>query len=144
MPKIFISDTPKYVGEANQAQKRRYLLFGATYQVLENLRLTEQIKVSKGLPNRQVTMARSKDIYKEQTTIFAKHFQTKSEFLEYKSTLHLKDLGKQSITMELKSNGVEPSCAPMPPKEHIIRAKDIIDLFLKLKRWFAKYGYEIK
>jgi len=41
-------------------------------------------------------------------------------------------------------DGMHPSFAPMPPEEHTIRAKDIIDLFLKLKRWFGKYGYELK
>jgi len=32
----------------------------------------------------------------------------------------------------------------MPPEEHVFRTKDIIDLFIKIKRWFRKYGYEIK
>ena len=32
----------------------------------------------------------------------------------------------------------------MPPETQVFRAKDLIDLFLKLNRWFRKYGYEIK
>ena len=91
------------------------------------------------------TMAKSKIIYKEKADIFAEYYHPQSDdSLEYKSTLLIKDSGKQPITMKLKFDGMHPSFAPMPPEEHIIRAKDIIDLYLKLKRWFGKYGYELK
>ncbi len=43
-----------------------------------------------------------------------------------------------------RSGTIYPSFAPIPPEEHIIRAKDILELYLKLKRWFCKYGYELK
>jgi hypothetical protein len=90
-------------------------------------------------------MARSKIVYKEQSEVYAKYCHPQSDdFLEYKSTLLIKDMGKQPIIMELKFDGIYPSFAPMPPEKHIIKAKDIIDLYLKLKRWFSKYGYEIK
>ena len=90
-------------------------------------------------------MTISKIIYKDAPDILARYYLPKSgEFLEYKSKIIIKDSGKMPITLELKFDGTYPSFAPMPPEEHLIRAKDIIDLFLKLKRWFGKYGYEIK
>ena len=90
-------------------------------------------------------MARAKIIYQDKPDIYAKYYHPQSDdFLEYKSTLQIKDSGKQPIVLKLKFNGIYPSFAPMPPEEHTIRAKDIIDLYLKLKRWFGKYGYEIK
>ena len=90
-------------------------------------------------------MVKSKIIYKDQPNIYAKYHHPQSDdFLEYKSTLIIKDTGKQPITMKLEFDGIPPSFAPMPPEEHIIKAKDIIDLYIKLRRWFGKYGYEIK
>lgn len=90
-------------------------------------------------------MAKSRIIYKEQPEIYAKYYHPQSgDFLEYTSTVVIKDSGKQPITMKLKFVGMHPSFAPMPPEKHTIKAKDTIDLYLKLTRWFAKFGYEIK
>ena len=89
-------------------------------------------------------MAKSNIIYRDQPTVCAKYYHPQSgDFLEYKSTIHIKDSGKQPVTMKLKFDGIPPSFAPMPPEEHTIKAKDIIDLYLKLKRWLGKYGYEL-
>ena len=76
-------------------------------------------------------MNRSKTIYKEHPTIIARYYKLRSEFLEYKTRTRIKESGKLPIIMELKCDGIELSCAPMPPREHIIRAKNIMDLFLK-------------
>lgn len=90
-------------------------------------------------------MAKSKIIHQERPNIYAKYYHPQSgDFLEYKSTIQIKDSGKQPITMKLKFDGISPSFAPMPPEEHIIKAQDLIVLYLKLNRRFAKYGYEIK
>lgn len=90
-------------------------------------------------------MAKSKTIYQERPEIFVKHYRHQSDdFLEYKSIIQIKGSGKLPVTMKMKFDGTHPSFAPMPPEEHTIKAKDIIDLYLKLKRWFGKFGYEIK
>jgi hypothetical protein len=90
-------------------------------------------------------MAKSNIIYRDRPEIYAKYYHPQSDdFLEYKSTVQIRDSGKQPITMKLKFNGIHPSFAPMPPEEHTIKAKDIIDLYLKLKRWLDKYGYELR
>ena len=39
---------------------------------------------------------------------------------------------------------IYPYAAPMPPEEHKIVAPSIVELYVKLARWFAKFGYEIK
>ena len=76
--------------------------------------------------------------------VYAKYSHPKSdEGLEYKSTIEIKDSGKQPVVMTLKFDGIYPFVAPMPPEKHVIRAKDLPELFLKLNRWFKKYGYEI-
>jgi hypothetical protein len=84
-------------------------------------------------------------IYREESFIYAKYTHPQSEdFLEYKSTIQIKDTGKQPVIMKLRFDGIHPSFAPMPPEEHTIKAANIIELFLKLGRWFQKYGYAIK
>jgi len=90
-------------------------------------------------------MAKSEIIYKENPDIYAKYYHPQSgDFLEYKSTIQIKSTGKQPITMKLKFDGMYPSFAPMPPETHTIKAENLIDLYLKLNRWFSKYGYEIR
>jgi len=46
--------------------------------------------------------------------------------------------------MKLQFDGIYPAFAPMPPEEHTIKAKDLVELYLKLKRWLGKFGYELK
>ncbi|MEJ2588842.1 MAG: hypothetical protein P8165_14960 [Deltaproteobacteria bacterium] len=90
-------------------------------------------------------MTKPKVLYREKVNIYAEYYHRGSDdFLEYSATIQIKDLGKQPIIMKMKFDGLFPSFAPMPPEEHVFRAKDLIDLFLKIKRWFRKYGYEIK
>ncbi len=90
-------------------------------------------------------MPKAKTIHREQVDLFAKYYRPGSDvYLEYKATIQIKDSGKLPITMTMKFDGIEPSFAPMPPEAHIFKAKDIIDLFLKIKRWFKKYGYDIR
>jgi len=89
-------------------------------------------------------MAKSNLIYEDRPEVFAKYYHPQSdEFLEYESIIQIKDMGKQPVSIHLKFTGLPPSFAPMPPDQHTIKAKDIIDLYLKLKRWFGKYGYEL-
>ncbi len=90
-------------------------------------------------------MAKSNIIYKDHSTVYAKYYHPQSDdILEYKSAIQIVDSGQQPITMKLKFVGIHPSFAQMPPETHTIKAKDIIDLYLKLKRWFGKYGFELK
>ncbi len=90
-------------------------------------------------------MAKSNTIYKDDPAVYAKYYHPQSDdLLEYKSTIQIVDSGQQPITMKLKFVGIHPSFVPMPPEMHTIKARDIIDLYLKLKRWFGKYGFELK
>ncbi len=89
-------------------------------------------------------MGKSKIIYQEKSHIYAKYYHPQSdEFLEYDTTLKIKDSCKQPIVIRMKYATFPTSFTPMPPEEHIIRAKDIAELVLKLNRWFAKYGYKM-
>ncbi|CAC9605571.1 hypothetical protein [uncultured Gammaproteobacteria bacterium] len=83
--------------------------------------------------------------YQEQPNIYAEYSHPQSdEYIEYKSTIQIKDSGKQPVIIKLKLNEQYVSFAPVPPEKHIIRATNIIELYLKLERWFGKYGYIIK
>ena len=90
-------------------------------------------------------MPKTKTIYQEEVDLFAKFGHPQSDdYLDYRGTIQIKDSGKLPVLMEMKFDGLFPSYAPMPPETHVFRAKNLIDLFLKLTRWFRKYGYELK
>lgn len=83
-------------------------------------------------------------IYQESVEIYAKYYHPQSdEALEYKAKIEIKDGGKQPVAIKMTFDGMIPSFAPMPPEKHTIKAKDLIELYLKLNRWFEKYGYII-
>ena len=89
-------------------------------------------------------MSKSKIIYQDQPTVYARFDHPQAhEYIEYKSFIQIKDIGKQPVTIELEFSGIRPS-TPMPPDKHIIKASDLIELYVKLARWFGKYGYIIK
>ncbi|NQZ58768.1 MAG: hypothetical protein HRT88_15050 [Lentisphaeraceae bacterium] len=90
-------------------------------------------------------MAKTKIIYTEDSYLFAKYDHPQShDLLEYKSNIEIKDSGKKPITMNLKFCGTYPYATPMPPEEHQVKAENILDLHLKISRWFKKFGYIIK
>lgn len=91
-----------------------------------------------------MNMTKTKTIYEEESVLVAKYRHPKSEdYLDYKAKIVIKDSGKTPIQMNLTFDGILPFAAPMPPKEHTIKAKSILELGLKFKRWLKKYGYEL-
>ncbi len=77
-------------------------------------------------------MAKSNTIYRDHPTVYAKYYHPQSDdFLEYKSAIQIEDSGQQSMTMKLKFVGIHSSFVPMLPETHTIKAKGIIDLYLK-------------
>ncbi len=90
-------------------------------------------------------MKKAAVIYEETRILTAKYCHPKSDdYLEYISIISIKDSGKNPVEMQLKFDGIPPYLAPMPPKEHTIKAPAILDLYSKATRWFKKYGYVIK
>jgi hypothetical protein len=57
--------------------------------------------------------------------------------LDYISKIRIQNSGKNPVEMILKFDG-------MPPEEHTIKAPAILDLCVKVIKWFKKYGYELK
>ena len=89
-------------------------------------------------------MAKSKIIYEERPTVYAKFDHSQSDdYIEYKSIIQIKDSGTQPITIQLEFTGIRPF-SPMPPDKHVIKAPNIIELYVKLERWFRKFGYKIR
>ena len=84
-------------------------------------------------------------IYQEKLVLTAKYYHPKSDdYLEYLSTISIKDSGKNPVQVILEFDGILPFAASMPPEKHEIKAPSILELYIKLARWFKKYGYEIK
>ena len=90
-------------------------------------------------------MKKASIIYEETRILTAKYFHPKSaDYLDYISKIRIKDSGKNPVEMNLRFDGIPPFTAPMPPDEHTINAPAILDLCVKVTKWFRKYGYEMK
>lgn len=90
-------------------------------------------------------MKKTSVIYEEKQILTAKYYHPKSDdFLEYKSTIRIKESGKTPIEMNLEFDGIYPFAAPMPNEKHTIKASSILDLYSKVTRWFKKYGYVLQ
>ncbi|MDZ7700248.1 MAG: hypothetical protein U5R49_26080 [Deltaproteobacteria bacterium] len=84
-------------------------------------------------------------VYQEELVLAAKYYHPKSDdYLHYLCTISIKKSGKNPIQMVLEFDGIPPFAAPMPPERHEIKAPSILELYVKVARWFKKYGYEIK
>lgn len=84
-------------------------------------------------------------IYKEKVEFYVASIdQRSSEGLDYKGIIRINDSKKFPVNIDLKFIGIRPFALEMAPEEHSIKARDIIDLYLKLNRFFKKYGYVIK
>ena len=89
-------------------------------------------------------MKKSKIIYEDRPTVYAKFNHPQSDdYIEYKSIIQITDSGKQPITIQLEFSGTPPF-GPMPPDKHIIKAPNLIELYVKLDRWLGKYSYKIR
>jgi hypothetical protein len=79
-------------------------------------------------------MTKSKIIYEDRPTVYAKFNHPQSDdYIEYKSIIQIADSGKQPITIQLEFTGV-PLFGQMPPDKHIIKAPNLIELYVKLDR----------
>jgi len=83
--------------------------------------------------------------YEEKGILTARYHHNKSnDYLRYKTTVLIKKLCKKPVEIHLKFDGIYPFAAPMPPEEYSIKATSILDLSVKLTKWFKKYGYELE
>jgi len=58
--------------------------------------------------------------------------------------IKISEAKKMPFTMKLKMTGDDAPFAEPPPSTHTIKAPNIIELQLKLNRWFSKYGFSVK
>ena len=83
-------------------------------------------------------------IYEDRPTIYAKFNHVQSQdYIAYKSIIQITDSVKQPITIQLEFTGIRPY-APMPQDKHVIKASNLIELYVKLDRWLGKFGYIIR
>ncbi len=88
-------------------------------------------------------MKKSKIIYKEHGILTAKYCHPQSDdFLDYSSTIMIKDSGKNPVEMKIKFSGIYPFMGT-PPEEHTFKAPSILELYSKIRRWFKKNGYKL-
>ncbi len=84
-------------------------------------------------------------LYREKNELFAIYNHPKSEdSVNYRYTITIVDSDKNPIEIKLLFDGCPPSFAPMPPKEHTIKATTLIEMYSKLRKWFLKYCYILK
>lgn len=89
-------------------------------------------------------MAKVKIIYKFEDELIVKYIHPRGkEYLSYDTVTTIRENVKTPITIQLEFNGIPPCAAPLPPEEHEIKAMSIIDLYVKLNKWFNNYGYAI-
>jgi hypothetical protein len=87
-------------------------------------------------------MSKASILYEENDRLIAKYHHPKSDdFLVYRYTIKIVDSGKNPIEIKMTFDGMPPAYAPMPPKEHTLKATNLIELHVKLVKWFRKYGY---
>ena len=68
-------------------------------------------------------MKKAKIIYEEKSILTAKYYYPQSDdYLEYISTVKIKDSGKNPIEMVLEFDGILPYVGIMPPKENTIKS----------------------
>lgn len=91
-----------------------------------------------------MNVKKSRAIYEEESVLNVRYYHPKSDdYLEYIATITIRDFGKTPVQMKLEFQGIPPFVAPMPPEEHTIKAKSVLDLYAKVRRWFQKHGYEL-
>ena len=89
-------------------------------------------------------MSGYKIIFSEKGEIEAKyHHPDSMDFVEYKYTITVKDGGKTPVAIKFKGVDTKPSFAPEMPEVHIIRDVNIIALYVKIEKWFARFGYKL-
>ena len=89
-------------------------------------------------------MPRAKTIYTSRDELVARYLHPQAkEYVCYASTVTIKDSGPSPVAMKLKFKGVPPFAAPLPPDEHTITARTVVELFRKVQRWLKKYGYTV-
>jgi hypothetical protein len=70
-------------------------------------------------------------------------FRRSRDWIEYSGVLMVKDGGRKPVSLEMKF--VPPHPFPLNlPEEHIIKAESITEAYVKLVKFFNKYGIEFR
>ncbi|MDF7799944.1 hypothetical protein P4C99_10745 [Pontiellaceae bacterium B1224] len=84
-------------------------------------------------------------LHKEKYEIAAKyHHHQSQDYVYYDIQINITDAKKMPVIAKLKMIDNQASFVEPPPNNHIIKAPNIIELQLKLNRWFSKYGFILK
>lgn len=87
-------------------------------------------------------MSKTSIVYEESNRLIAKYHHPKSDdSLIYRYAIKISDSGKNPIEIKMIFDDMPPTYAPMPPKEHTLKVTNLIELQVKLVKWFRKYGY---
>ena len=65
------------------------------------------------------------------------------DWVEYSGTLVVRDGGKKPVTLRMVFVPPHPFAFGMPD-EHVIKAESITDAYVKVVKYFSKYGIQFK
>lgn len=87
-------------------------------------------------------MKKTKVKFESQETVTGR-VRGSNEWIKYEAILHVKDSGKKPVSLELTFVPPHPFVVNMP--EHkTLEAESIAEVFLKLVRFFDKFGVDFK
>ena len=90
----------------------------------------------------EITMARSNVIYETEELIHAKEMP-RGEWIEYQAVIKIRDKGKQPVSIDMTFDSIQPFAIELPPT-HKIRAENLTQAFVKVVKFFRRYGFEFK
>ena len=87
-------------------------------------------------------MPRFNTIYQSRETIYARE-RGIGEWIQYDSVITIKDGGKNPVTIDMTFDSIPPFAIEVP-MTHKIRAENLTQAYLKVVRFFNRYGFVFK
>jgi len=81
-------------------------------------------------------------IYQSREDIFARE-RRNGEWIQYSALITIKDGGKNPVTIEMTLDSIQPFAIELP-KVQTIRAENLTQAFMKVVKFFKRYGFEFK
>ena len=87
-------------------------------------------------------MTKSEIIYQSKETIHARE-RGIGEWIEYDAVITIKDGGKNPVTIDMAFDSIPPFGVELP-KAHKIQAENLTQAYLKVAKFFSRYGFVFK
>ena len=87
-------------------------------------------------------MAKFNIIYQSREPIYARE-RGIGEWTQYDAVITIKDGGKNPVTIDMTFDSIPPFAIELP-KTHKIRAENLTQAYVKVVRFFNRYGFVFK